>query len=576
MGDEHDSWFKPFGFDPAKLADDVLEKGKAVVVQTIQQGVNQAKAFVEDKIDKGVKAIAGAVTPSGASPKTASAAGAVSSPSSLGGSVGRGGQNNPSDVKGIQRALGISDDGKCGPATIKAIENFQRSLGQAKPDGRIDPGGPTSRALAGGAGSAAAPAIPGVFDGAVDKAEAFAGKIQADAGALLQSAESEVQSTLQSAQDSVLEELGVSPETAQKIRAAEQAIADFDRGRKAGRASGSVALIEMLPQVQLAKAAKRIAEADDPEAEAQKIAEEKRNTLAAIGKFGTDPAGSGAAIGESLGKSAVKAKQEGRTAEFIGNLVGQGDVVAATIAVGGAGAGLEAGGAEAAAAGVEAGGARGLGVGVEAGGARALGAGGARGVGAGVEVGGARGVGAGVEVGGARGAAAGAEEAGVVVRTAEGVDAAAPTSRAPKFGEPVPPEGQVKGPPTEVDPPKPPQPKSPKPNAPRTLAEARQNVIDAAAEQEVTAKASQEATEEFVRFQANKPNPARGVKGDPSKFDPVVSEALEDQMLRAQQANEEAITRLKDAQQAAKAAQDAAARAKGARGGGGFPPPRKK
>lgn len=566
MGDEHDSWFKPFGFDPAKLADDVLERGKTVVVQTIEQGVkqieenvNQAKAFVEGKIDRGVKAIAGAVSSSGASPKPASAAGAVSSPASLGGSVGRGGQNNPSDVKGIQRALGISDDGKCGPATIKAIENFQRSLGQAKPDGRIDPGGPTSRALAGGAGSAPAPSLPGVFDGALDKAEGIVGKIQADAGALLQSAESEVQSTLQSAQDSALEELGVSPETAQKIRAAEQAIADFDRGRKAGRASGSAALIDMLPPVQLAKAAKRISEADDPEAEALKIVEEKRNTLAAIGKFGTDPAGSGAAIGESLGKSAVKAKQEGRTAEFIGNLVGQGDVVAATIAVGGAGAGLEAGGAEAAAAGVEAAGARGVGAG-------------ARGVGAGVEAAGARGAGAGVEAAGARGAAAGAEEAGVVVRTAEGVDAAAPTSRAPKFGEPVPPEGQVKGPPTEVDPPKPPQPKSPKP-APKTVEEARQNLIEAAAKRKATAKAAQEATEEFVRFRANKPNPGRGVKGDPSKFDPVVSEALEDEMLRAQQADIEALNELEAAQQAAR---DLAGKAKGARGGGGFPPPRKK
>jgi hypothetical protein len=65
----------------------------------------------------------------------------------------------------------------------------------------------------------------------------------------------------------------------------------------------------------------------------------------------------------------------------------------------------------------------------------------------------------------------------------------------------------------------------------------------------------------------------RGWEGDPSKWDPVVDEALHDQMLRAEKANIEAINNLKAAQ---KAARDAAGRAKGARGGGGgFPPPRK-
>jgi len=115
------------------------------------------------------------------------------------------------------------------------------------------------------------------------------------------------------------------------------------------------------------------------------------------------------------------------------------------------------------------------------------------------------------------------------------------------------------------------EPSSPKPNAAQTPEQARQNLIDAVAKQKAAEQASREATEEFVRFRANKPNPARGFKGDPSKFDPVVSDALEDEMLRAQQANAEAINDLKAAQQAAR---DAAGRAKGARGGGGFPPPR--
>jgi peptidoglycan hydrolase-like protein with peptidoglycan-binding domain len=61
--------------------------------------------------------------------------------------VGRGGKNKPDDVKFVQRALGLNEDGKCGPQTIGAIENFQKTLGQARLDGRIDAGGPTLGAL---------------------------------------------------------------------------------------------------------------------------------------------------------------------------------------------------------------------------------------------------------------------------------------------------------------------------------------------------------------------------------------------------------------------------------------------
>jgi hypothetical protein len=570
MSEEGDSWFKAaFGVDLGQaasklteVAGDVIAEAKGIEAQVggaVQGAFNQVTGAAAGLVQK---AAGGAP----AAPRAASggAVGGGTGSFPLGGSVGRGGKNAASDVRAVQGALGIAADGRCGQQTIAAIEAFQRNIGQARPDGRVDAGGATERALAGGARPAAASGAPPATPGSDDSGGGLAGRIGAEAGALLQGAESAVQSSLQSAQDSVFEGLGVAPETAEGIKAAEQAIADFDRGRQAGRASGSAGLIEMLPPVQLAKAGARIAEADDGEAEALKIADEKRATLAAIGKFGIDPAGSGAAIGENLGKSAVKARQEGRMAEFVGNLVGQGDVVAATVAVGGAGAGLEAGGAEGAAAGVEAGGARGLGAGVEAGGARGLGAG--------VDAGGARGLGAGVESGGARGVATGAEEGGIVVRTTEGADAAAPTSRAPAFGDPVPPEAQVKGPPTEVDPVSPPpEPAAPKPNVAQTPEQARQNLIDAVAKQKAAEQASREATEEFVRFRANKPNPARGFEGDPSKFDPVVSEALEDQMLRAQQANDQAIRELKAAQQAAR---DAAGRAKGARGGGGFPPPR--
>ena len=533
MSEEGDSWFKAaFGVDLGQaasklkeVAGDVIAEAKGIEAQVggaVQGAFNQVTGAAAGLVQK---ATGGAPAAPKASGGGAAGGGTGSFP--LGGSVGRGGKNAANDVRAVQGALGIAADGQCGNQTIAAIEAFQRSIGQARPDGRVDAGGSTERALAGGARPAATSSSPPATPGNDDSAGGLAG-IAAEAGGLLQGAESSVQASLQSAQDSVFTGLGVAPETAEQIKAAEQAIADFDRGRQAGRASGSAGLIDMLPPVQLAKAGVRIAEADDGEAEALKIADEKRATLAAIGKFGVDPAGSGAAIGESLGKSAVKARQEGRTAEFLGNLVGQGDVIAATVAVGGAGAGLEAGGAEGAAAGVEA--------------------------------------------GGARGAVTGVEEGGIVVRTAEGADAAAPTSRAPRFGEPIPPEAQAKGPPTEVDPVNPKaEPSSPKPNAAQTPEQARQNLIDAVAKQKAAEQASREATEEFVRFRANKPNPARGVPGDPSKFDPVVSEALEDQMLRAQQANAEAINELEAARQAAR---DAAGRAKGARGGGGFPPPR--
>src|SRR5262245_34794820 len=74
-------------------------------------------------------------------------------------SVGRGGKNCPGDVKNVQEWLNshrafylhtIKEDGKIGPETIGAIEEFQRrKVKMSRPDGRVDPGGPTLRALTG-------------------------------------------------------------------------------------------------------------------------------------------------------------------------------------------------------------------------------------------------------------------------------------------------------------------------------------------------------------------------------------------------------------------------------------------
>ena len=123
---------------------------------------------------------------------------------------------------------------------------------------------------------------------------------------------------------------------------------------------------------------------------------------------------------------------------------------------------------------------------------------------------------------------------------------------------------------TDVDPQNPdpvPDPDAPKGNPEEAFQKARQNLVDAAAARKAAEKASFDATQEYVRYRTNKPNPARGVEGDPSKWDPVVDEALHDQMLRAQQASVEALHDLEAAQRAFRDAD--AARARAARGRGG-------
>ena len=73
------------------------------------------------------------------------------------GSVGKDGNNAVPDVMAIQHLINVypphsllplAVDGRCGPRTIAAIEAVERChLLIATPDGRIDPGGPTLRAL---------------------------------------------------------------------------------------------------------------------------------------------------------------------------------------------------------------------------------------------------------------------------------------------------------------------------------------------------------------------------------------------------------------------------------------------
>jgi hypothetical protein len=71
-------------------------------------------------------------------------------------SVGQGGENRPDDVRLVQSLLNdrrpngkpLRLDGVCGIVTIIAIRRFQaNTMGAAVPDGRVDPGGETLRAL---------------------------------------------------------------------------------------------------------------------------------------------------------------------------------------------------------------------------------------------------------------------------------------------------------------------------------------------------------------------------------------------------------------------------------------------
>ena len=91
------------------------------------------------------------------------------SDSQLSGSVGQDGQNRPEDVLLVQRLLNahlptplapLAEDGKCGARTIAAIRVYQGRIGIAAPDGRVDPGGHTFRALTGQSSPANASRFP--------------------------------------------------------------------------------------------------------------------------------------------------------------------------------------------------------------------------------------------------------------------------------------------------------------------------------------------------------------------------------------------------------------------------------
>jgi hypothetical protein len=142
---------------PIKVGDeaaDEAEEGASPVAAAGAAAVKGAAAAAE-----GIGAAAGAAAAGAKSPRDV-ASGAkepalnMTRPFEISGSVGKGGKNAPEDVQAVQIALnkknkaGLKVDGKSGPATIAVIMEFQKQIGMHTPDGRVDPGRGTARALA--------------------------------------------------------------------------------------------------------------------------------------------------------------------------------------------------------------------------------------------------------------------------------------------------------------------------------------------------------------------------------------------------------------------------------------------
>lgn len=96
-------------------------------------------------------------------------------------SVGRGGRNQPADVRRVQQLLNdnrcspqLIVDAACGPRTVEAVLWFQsRVLRMSRPDGLVEPHGATWRGLARRAGAAPGAAAPRADATAPDERRAF-------------------------------------------------------------------------------------------------------------------------------------------------------------------------------------------------------------------------------------------------------------------------------------------------------------------------------------------------------------------------------------------------------------------
>jgi peptidoglycan hydrolase-like protein with peptidoglycan-binding domain len=134
----------------AKLAKEYLKSDKRLKFKKLRV-LAGGDTFEEDMPDSEVEG--GSSTPN-------QRAGFIS------GSVGKGGKNAPEDVKAVQEGLNkygdakLAADGQYNSETQKAIEEFQRKIGQFNPDGIIQPGRGPSRILSGDTKMPPTPAEP--------------------------------------------------------------------------------------------------------------------------------------------------------------------------------------------------------------------------------------------------------------------------------------------------------------------------------------------------------------------------------------------------------------------------------
>lgn len=131
----------------AETAETEKAKEKPTDVKGPEEGVSGAPGKAPEP---GVQDAGGAKAAEEAAAKAA-----TSKTLKIGASVGRGGKNKPEDVMAVQAALnerakaGLDPDGKLGGKTIQAIKDFQKGLGMPYPDGLVEPGNLTEKALNG-------------------------------------------------------------------------------------------------------------------------------------------------------------------------------------------------------------------------------------------------------------------------------------------------------------------------------------------------------------------------------------------------------------------------------------------
>ncbi|EPX65378.1 hypothetical protein D187_000804 [Cystobacter fuscus DSM 2262] len=122
---------------------------------------------------RGLGSSSATASSSSGSSASSSAKGPSGNQRTLTGSVGTGGHNADADVRLVQTLLNahrlpprtmLPVNGRVDPQLVGAITEFQRSMGMQNPDGRVDPGGGTFKALCAGRGASVTSKQPNPWD----------------------------------------------------------------------------------------------------------------------------------------------------------------------------------------------------------------------------------------------------------------------------------------------------------------------------------------------------------------------------------------------------------------------------